>query len=241
MINGKKVKLLKIKPLRHKINQLIDATDTCFYFPYFQGIDLISNNPMILSLFKPPNGKLINGLVLTIVEFLRSRVPNVRAFDELTSSHCHRLRHPSAFISKFFIFYSSQPHTAKSCLAHFLSLIYGHQLSMCSAKVENIEDQFNSWQSNMLTVHIEELQNENYQNHHFETTVKQLTTKESSSRAMHCEAQQSVNQAIWGCNSNKSDFYGLIRSDEATINRLVILHFKPKPLELHWIRRLRNY
>jgi hypothetical protein len=30
----------------------------------------------------------------------------------------------------------------------------------------------------MLMVHIEELQNANYPNRHFETTVKQLTTKE---------------------------------------------------------------
>jgi hypothetical protein len=51
---------------------------------------------------------------------------------------------------------------------------------------------------------------------------------------MHCETQQSTNQAIWGCNSNQSDLCGLIGADEATINRLVILHFKPKPSELDW-------
>jgi hypothetical protein len=126
MINDKDAKLVKIKPLRHKINQLIDATDTCFYFPFFQGVDLISNGTMILGLFKPPKGKLINGLIPTILEFLRSRVFNVGAFDELISSHSYRLRHPTAFISKFFILYSSQPHTGQSCLAHLLSLIYGH-------------------------------------------------------------------------------------------------------------------
>jgi hypothetical protein len=113
-------------------------------------------------------------------------------------------------------------------------------LSKCGAKVENIEDQFNSWQSKMLMVHIEELQKENYQNHHFEATVKQLTTKESSSRAMHCEAAQSVNQAIWGCSTNKSDLYGLIRADEATIQRLAILHFKPKPAELDWNQKTKE-
>jgi hypothetical protein len=111
-------------------------------------------------------------------------------------------------------------------------LIHGHQLAMCGAKVENVEDQFNSWQSKVLMIHIEELQNENYQKHHFETPVKQFTTKESSSRAMHCETQQSTNQAIWGCNSDKSDLYGLIRADDATISILVILHSKPRPLEL---------
>jgi hypothetical protein len=166
VIKGKEIKISKIKPMRRKINQLIDATDSCFYFPYFQGHDLISNNP-ILSLFKPLQGKLINGLIPAILMFLRSRAFNVRAFDELISSHAFRLRNPSVFISKVFIFYSIQPHTGKSCLAHFLSLIYGKQLSMSAAKVENVEDQFNSWQSKMLMVHIEELQNENYQNHHF--------------------------------------------------------------------------
>jgi hypothetical protein len=50
---------------------------------------------------------------------------------------------------------------------------------MRGAKVENVEDQFNSRQSKMLIVHIEDLQEENYQNHHFGTTVKQLTTGES--------------------------------------------------------------
>jgi hypothetical protein len=55
---------------------------------------------------------------------------------------------------------------------------------MWGAIIENIEDQFNSCQYKILLVHIEELQNENNQNHNFETAVKQLTTKESSSRAI---------------------------------------------------------
>jgi hypothetical protein len=66
--------------MRHKINQLVEATDSRFHFPYFQGYDLISNNPMILGLFKPPQGRLINGLIPTILYFLRSRVHTIRAF-----------------------------------------------------------------------------------------------------------------------------------------------------------------
>jgi hypothetical protein len=57
---------------------------------------------------------------------------------------------------------------------------------------------------------------------------------------MHCEAIQSINQAIWACNTNKSDLYGLIRSDEATFQRLVILHFEPKPSELDWNQKTKE-
>jgi hypothetical protein len=207
IVRGKEV---RIKQKGHRINQPLDATNTTRHFLWFQGVQLISSNPLVLSLFKPPNGKLIQGLIPTIIELLRSRVFNVRAFDELISSHRYRLRNPTAFIYKFFVFYSSQPHTGNSCLAQVLSWIYG-DLAMPTAKVENIEDQFNSWQTTMLMIDIEELQNENYQNHHFETTVKQMTTKATSSRAMHCETKNATNQAIIRCNTNKSDLYGLIR------------------------------
>jgi hypothetical protein len=57
---------------------------------------------------------------------------------------------------------------------------------------------------------------------------------------VHCGTQQSTNQAICGCNSIKSDSYGSIRADEATIQRLVILRSKPKPSELDWDRKTKE-
>jgi phosphopantetheinyl transferase (holo-ACP synthase) len=119
----------------------------------------------------------------------------------------------------------NDPESWGSVVRNFVGIIERNCGCGECCKVENIEDQFNSWQSKMLMVHIEELQNENYQNHHFESTVKQLAAKESSSRAMHCETTQSTNQ-------------GLIRTDEATIQRSVILH--SKPAELYWNQKTKE-
>jgi hypothetical protein len=145
IVDGKPETIKKTKQKKHRINHLLDSNLAALYFPIFGSVRLISNNPLIFSLFKPPEGKLIPGMIHRLIILLRSRVFNPRAFDELLSSHSTRPKNPNIFISKFFIHFSTEPHTGKSLLSHLLSLIYG-PFGCSAATVENVEDQFNSWQ-----------------------------------------------------------------------------------------------
>ena len=67
-----------------------------------------------------------------------------------------------------------------------------------------------------------------------ERVIKRLTTIASSSRAMYRETESARNQAIVGFNTNQNELYGLVRADQATLSRLVIIEFKPKPKDLNW-------
>jgi hypothetical protein len=57
-------------------------------------------------------------------------------------------------------------------------------------------------------IHIEELPPEKYEDHKFETLVKQLTAKESTKRHMRQETEICQNKAIVGYNTNNSSLDG---------------------------------
>jgi hypothetical protein len=46
---------------------------------------------------------------------------------------------------------------------------------------------------------------------------------------MRNETENYQNKATVGCNTNNFSLYGLIRADDGTISRLVILYIKPLP------------
>ena len=193
----------------------------------FDGIKIMGSNPRFLNLYRPPNGKYLEGIPEKIISFFESRVYNPTALHEELSAHAYRLRHPNAFIEKCFIHYSpNYGNCGKSLLAAILSKMYG-KFSNVAVQQQQLTSRFTGWAHDLLMLHVEELQNTNYRNHDFETIIKQITTRNGSGERKGIDTKASEHHAIVGFNTNQKDLYGLIRADEATISRLVILFFKP--------------
>jgi hypothetical protein len=111
--------------------------------------------------------------------------------------------------------------------------MYG-EFANVAVKGEQFKDLFTGQFNDLLMLHVEELQNENYRNKEFETTIKQFTTREASDRRLYKGTTKGEHHAIIGLNTNQPDLYGLIRGDSALIERLVILHFKPNDADTNW-------
>jgi hypothetical protein len=115
-----------------------------------------------------------------------------------------------------------------------LGLLYP-KLANVAAEQQQVTGRFNGWACDLLMLHFEELQNDNYRNKEFETFIKQFTTPTGSGERKFKEnGGDEKHNAILGFNTNQPDLYGVIRGDEALISRLALLHFKPKPDNLDW-------
>ena len=209
-----------------KLFSLINNTKYWRAFARYKGAEILSNNPDIFTLYRPPSTTFHDEkLIIDWMDFMKSRVKYEKPFLELIDSHAYRFRNPMTFIEKFFINYG-KGHNGKSFLVFCLSLMYpGFENS--AIQQEQIEsDQFNSWITKNLFLWMEEAQNSNYRSKNIQQRVKQLTTKKTSSRGMYKESTTARNWAIIGMNTNQEDLYGLVRGDQALIERLVILDFK---------------
>ena len=201
----------------------------------FDEVKLMGSNPRCLNIFRPPTGKYLEGIPEKIISFFETRVYNPIALHEELSSHAYRFRHPNAFIEKMFIHYSpNYGNCGKSLLAGILGLMYPGFANVAVQQQQITNTRFTGWVHDLLMLHIEELQNSNYRNHEFETVVKQITTKNGSGEKKGIDTKANEHHAIVGFNTNQKDLYGLIRADDATISRLVILYFKPKDESLNW-------
>ena len=202
---------------------------------YFDGSAILSNDPRVLQLFIPPVGKYDRSLITDFIEFMKSRVVNEKPLMEELASHAYRLRHKSAFIEKFFIHYEGgEGNTGKSFFNARLGSMYRNYANIAATPEQVVSDMFNAWQKNLLMLHMEEVQNENYRNKNMERVIKRLTTLESSGRGMYKETESSKNKAIVGFNTNQPDLYGLVRADKATLSRLVIIEFKDYDNSFDW-------
>jgi len=226
--------------IQYRAGKLIDTTVTKFIkeidteLVQFDGVKIMGSNPRYLNLYRPPMGKYLEGVPEKVIKFFESRVYNPEALHEEFASHAYHLRHPNAFIEKCFVHYSPKyGNTGKSLLAAILGKMY-HNFANVAVQQQQITGKFTGWVSDLLMVHVEELQNTNYRNHEFETVIKQITTKNGSGEKKNIDVKAGEHRAIVGFNTNQEDLYGLIRADEATISRLVILYFKPKPADLNW-------
>lgn len=200
----------------------------------FDGVKIMSSNPRCLSKYRPPTGVYLEGVPEKIISFFETRIYNPTALHEELSSHVYRLRHPNTFIEKCFVYYSpNYGNCGKSLLAGILGLMYPG-FSNVAVQQQQLTSRFTGWAHDLLMLHVEELQNSNYRNHDFETIIKQLTTKNGSGERKGVDTQAAEHHSIIGFNTNQKDLYGLIRADEATISRLVILYFKPKDESVNW-------
>lgn len=203
-------------------------------FSIFDEVAIMGSNPRCLNLYRPPAGEYLEGIPEKIISFFESRVYNPIALHEELSSHAYRFRHPDSFIEKCFIHYSpNYGNTGKSLLAAILGFMYPNFANV-AVQQQQLTSRFTGWAHDLLMLHVEELQNSNYRNHDFETIIKQITTRNGSGERKGIDTQASEHHAIVGFNTNQKDLYGLIRADDATISRLVILFFKPKDDSFDW-------
>jgi len=198
-------------------------------FDRFDGIALLTSNPKILQIYNPPaKTQYDEKLILDWIDFMKTLIINSDAFEEFLDSHAFRFKHPDDFIEKFFVNYGNG-NNGKSYLAACLANIYPGFANVATRQEQIESDSFNAWIVRNLLVWIEEAQQSNYKSQNINQRVKQLTTKNASARGMYNETKAARNWAIYGMNTNKKDLYGLIRADDATISRLVILNFKDTP------------
>ena len=191
---------------------------------YYNNLVMVSHSSDDLSLYIPPQGAVDVALARGLVDFMRSRIKNPRAFDELISSHAYRLRHPDAWIEKCFIHFSVEGNTGKSFLAAMLGSLYP-KLANVAVKHSQLTENANGWATDYLMIHVEELEGDEYLKKDFSSWIKRATTRDTSIRKMYRDAYAGTNNAIIGLNTNKKDLYGLLYGDEALLSRLVILDF----------------
>ena len=196
------------------------------YATKYKDVSIMSNDKEILSMYRPPaKTQYKPDLIEEWMQFYYDVLYNEEPFTELLDSLAARFRNPNTFIEKFFINYG-KGHNGKSFLTYCLSLLFPNY-SNVAVQLEQIEnDMFNAWLTENLLVWLEEAQQTNYQTKNLDQRIKQLTTKTISVRGMQKQTRSARNWAIMGMNTNSKDLYGLVRGDEALIERLVILHFK---------------
>lgn len=216
---------------------------------FYDRIELFSNNPRVLSLYVPPSADVYRkDWVETFIHFFEyGRVFNRQSFHEELSAHAYRFRHPSASINKFFVHFSPTGNTGKTLLACVLGSLYP-RLSVIGIKSHETKSDYAGWMNQYLNLSFEELDNEEYRNKFFETFLKQsVSDSPTSCRRLYKETVQREFKSIVSMNTNSTDLYGMIRADSATIQRMVVLHFKPAPFQddensnyLYWSRFLKR-
>ena len=195
-------------PKSEKLSKIIERYEN--RLAMFDGFDIISDEAEMLSIYRPPKGTYIKGLAERFIQIFEKQVKNKESFHEMLSSHAYRFRHPGAFIEKCFIYFSSEGNTGKSLLSAIIGSMY-HRFGAPALRISQVSEDKNGFLTDYLYAHIEELQNEQYRNHFFETLLKQMTTKNTASRKLYKDTVATVNRAIFGFNTNKEDLYGLIR------------------------------
>ena len=217
------------KTIEKSLYAYINNPATSPSLQYYNGLTLLTDDPTMLCDYVPPQGEYDDAFAAKLIEFMRSRVKNKRAFDEEISSHAYRLRHPDAFIEKCFIHHCTDGNSGKSFMAGMLAKMYP-RLANVGVQHQQLTEQFNGWAQDYLMIHVEELQGTEYADKNFARVIKQMTTRNTSSRKLYKDTVVGENHAIVGLNTNQADLYGLTDpKDPALVSRLVILQFE-KPL-----------
>jgi len=223
--------------------KLLERTTFTRSLAKYMGVELMSNNPLTLQLWHPPKGSYDRQLAIDFIDFMKTRVLNEKPLMEEFYSHAYRFRHPEVFIEKFFIHFEEGGHAGKSFLPACLAKMYGRDFYNIAVDSNQLtKDDKNAWQERMLLLWAEEVQNDKYRNEDMEKTIKLMITPEGSFRDMYKTAKSGEKHFIAGMNSNKPDLYGLIRADDATITRLVIVEYKPNPKrDIPWAKYVKKF
>lgn len=226
-----KAKKKKVKEYKcFSLDTLVKITEYLDKLPNFEECEIYTSDKKVLSLYQPPrptnyNSQLINNWL----RFVKSLIePDyVPALNELFSSISYKLRNPDRFIRKFFVQYG-KGNDGKSYLISCLATIFAPFCNHGIKFSQMTKDQFNSWTVKLLLLWMEEVQGnrDNVDVLQLSELVKQVTTPQVSTRAMHHECELSNNIGIIGLNTNQKDLKGLTRADSATKSRLVIIKYQ---------------
>ena len=228
------------KTIQKSLYQYINTPATSPPLKFYRELTLLSDESDVLSDYVPPQGEVDLKFAEDLIAFMRSRVKNKRAFDEEISSHAYRLRHPGAFIEKCFIHHCIEGNSGKSFIAGMLAEMYP-RLADVAVKHHQLMETFSGWAQDYLMIHVEELEGSEYADKKFAQTIKQITTRNTSSRKLYKDTVAGENHAIVGLNTNQPDLYGLINpNDPALISRLVILLFEDPLSPQQWREEMRK-
>lgn len=210
-------------------NIVIDADYISNHMAKYHGVDILTNAPNVLSLYRPPmidEDRIDIPLIEHFIKYFEGRVYNLESLHEEFSAHAYRIRHPNVKIVKMFFHHAEEGGLGKSLLMSGFDTLYPG-LSMIGVKSREASSDFAGWMTQYLNIGFEELENDEYRNKFFETFIKQATTRKTSSRRMYQETTEGTYKCIFSVNTNSPDLFGLVRADQPTIERLVIVHFKP--------------
>ena len=155
-------------------------------------LEMFTRDPHRLSRYVPPMGPENDEWAAQVIDFMRSRVINPRAFDEEISSHAYRLRYPSSFIEKCFVHHCLHGNSGKSTLAWMLSLVYP-KLANISVTHDQLTEKINGWTTDYMMIHVEELQGTEYVNKDFAAWIKRATLRSASVRKMYSDVTDGEN------------------------------------------------
>ena len=229
----KSVKLTNKKEYR-AVPDSINHAEFSSTLAWFQGMELYSADPTVLSTYVPPSDADYRpDLAEEFISFMAGRVENLQSYYEELCAHAFRFRHPHANIAKFFVHYAMEPNTGKSLLCSACALMYPHFVTP-AAQTKLLKSDFNDWMENSLYMYFEELEEGNHRERFFETFVKQATSDNTMIHGKYQKAHAGAYKFIMAMNTNAPDLYGLINADGAVKNRMVILKFKPAPPQDEW-------
>jgi hypothetical protein len=199
-------------------------------FTSFDSVKIFTNNPDCLQLFTPPSGDIETdydeGLVIKFINLMMDRIDPTyhQAFMEMLYSHAYRFRHPLEFVEKFFVLYGKNGGEGKSFLIGMLCNIYG-DYGQDGLDMTKGDEKFNGWMFEKLMLNLNEIENDAYGSR-LQKYVKEATTFEGSARGMMKETTKRQRLALCSMVTNDSKLSGLVRADDATKSRLVIIKFK---------------
>jgi hypothetical protein len=231
-------------------HNIVKNLDLRHRFTKFNNVSVLSSEKYDFSLFVPPSPKYSTytieydqQLIVDYFDFMKTRIEDNswRHFMEMFYTIKYRLEHPDDLPVKFFIKHETDGKAGKSFTDACIKQIFGDfQIGVIPSRIE--KDMFNNWQRDKLFIVIEEAEkkkNEAINLQNIETFIKNATTEDGSFRAMHQETVGGKNSAIFTLNTNESDLYGLINSDDtALLSRLVIILYKKCDITSdEWLRR----
>ena len=212
---------------------------------YFNGTSIFTDSNEVLQLFRPPSAcEYDKVLIEDYMRFIESRVIHPEALREEFASHAYRFRNKRAFIEKFFIHYDPAGQSGKSFIFNAFEQIYGKDYAINADPKKILNDQFDSWKTKKLLVWMEEAEPNKRQTMNYDemkAAVKRLTTRSTAARGMYEENKSAENAAIVGFNTNDETLFGLVRADQATIDRLVIIEFKRDGSKVDWVKMANKY
>lgn len=146
--NGEKSITLANIIKSHNLRQQLSA---------FNNVTVYSEDPEVLSLYIPPAITDINqALIDRFISYFMRQVKYTRPLIEFFSTVAYKLRHPGVLIPKFFILHG-QGHDGKSFLIGAVKEIF-NKFGRIVHERDMTEDNFNSWQEDMMLIWMEEVQ-----------------------------------------------------------------------------------